>query len=128
MKTFRRFSECLARILGGFCLITLLFFTFIFEAVILPDIPGESSPIDWNTFFILLIWLLILLLLYLLVTQSLVINFLLIPIIYLWGILLFAQFRSPNTIIDILTLATGLIICLIGFIVTLLRHRALLFK
>lgn len=128
MKTFLRFLESLARILGSFCLIALLFFTSIIEAVILPDIPGESSPIDWDTFFILLIWLLILLLLYLLVTRSLIINLLLIPIIHLWGILLFAQFRSPNTIIDILTSATGLIVCLIGFIVTLLRNRALFFK
>lgn len=132
MKTFLRFLENSARFLGSFCIIALLFFTLILEIVILPDIPGESSAIDWSTFFILLIWLLILLLLYLLVTRSLIINLLLIPIIYLWGTMLFTQlftqFKSSYTIMDILTSVVGVSVCLIGFIVTILRNKALFFK
>ena len=128
MKTFLRLLENSARFLGSFCIIALLFFTFILEIVILPDIAGESSAIDWSTFFILLIWLLILLLLYLLVTRSLIINLLLIPIIYLWGTMLFRQFKSSYTIMDILTSVVGVSVCLIGFIVIILRNKALFFK
>lgn len=132
MKTFLRFSENFARFLGSFCLIALLFLTFMLEVFALPGLPDKSSLIDWNTIFILLIWLLILLLLYLFVTRSLIINLLLIPIIYLWGTMLFTQlytqFKSSYTIMHILTSVIGVSVYLIGFIITIFRNRVVFFK
>ena len=85
MKKFQKYLLMFIRILGSLGLIMLLFFTFCLEVFLLPDIKGEPSLVDWQTFFVLLGWIVALLLLYLWIAKSLIINLLLIPMGGLWG-------------------------------------------
>lgn len=129
MKKFQKYLLMFIRILGSLGLIMLLFFTFCLEVFLLPDIKGEPSLVDWQTFFVLLGWIVALLLLYLWIAKSLIINLLLIPIGGLWGRMLYAQLNSgDSTIQELLLTNTGLIVCLIGFVFIIIKNREQCFK
>ncbi len=129
MKKFQKYLLMFIRILGSLGLIMLLFFTFCLEVFLLPDIKGEPSLVDWQTFFVLLGWIVALLLLYLWIAKSLIINLLLIPMGGLWGRMLYAQLNSgDSTIQELLLTNTGLIVCLIGFVFTIIKNREQCFK
>ena len=129
MKKFQKYLLMFIRILGSLGLIMLLFFTFCLEVFLLPDIKGEPSLVDWQTFFVLLGWIVALLLLYLWIAKSLIINLLLIPMGGLWGRMLYAQLNSgDSTIQELLLTNTGLIVCLIGFVFIIIKNREQCFK
>lgn len=129
MKKFQKYLLMFIRILGSLGLIMLLFFTFCLEVFLLPDIKGEPSLVDWQTFFVLLGWIVTLLLLYLWIAKSLIINLLLIPMGGLWGRMLYAQLNSgDSTIQELLLTNTGLIVCLIGFVFIIIKNREQCFK
>lgn len=129
MKKFQKYLLMFISILGSLGLIMLLFFTFCLEVFLLPDIKGEPSLVDWQTFFVLLGWIVALLLLYLWIAKSLIINLLLIPMGGLWGRMLYAQLNSgDSTIQELLLTNTGLIVCLIGFVFIIIKNREQCFK
>lgn len=129
MKKFQKYLLMFIRILGSLGLIMLLFFTFCLEVFLLPDIKGEPSLVDWQTFFVLLGWIVALLLLYLWIAKSLIIDLLLIPMGGLWGRMLYAQLNSgDSTIQELLLTNTGLIVCLIGFVFIIIKNREQCFK
>ena len=129
MKKFQKYLLMFISILGSLGLIMLLFFTFCLEVFLLPDIKGEPSLVDWQTFFVLLGWIVALLLLYLWIAKSLIIDLLLIPMGGLWWRMLYAQLNSgDSTIQELLLTNTGLIVCLIGFVFIIIKNREQCFK
>lgn len=106
--------------IGTFLIVVLLFFSLMLAVFLGPDIVGEPSLVDGQTFLGWTIWMAILLISYLLLTRSFILNLLMIPLLHLWTFYLFGVFNSSVPILDKLMALEGfivVIICLISGIV-----------